>query len=43
MFVPNPDRAAEEMLRVTRSGGRIGLANWTPTGFIGRIFGRDPV
>ena len=38
MFVPNPDRAAEEMLRVTRSGGRIGLANWTPTGFIGRMF-----
>jgi SAM-dependent methyltransferase len=38
MFVPNPDRAAEEMLRVARSGGRIGLANWTPTGFIGRMF-----
>lgn len=38
MFVPNPDRAAEEMIRVTRPGGRIGLANWTPTGFIGRMF-----
>ena len=38
MFVPNPDRAAEEMIRVTRPGGRIGLTNWTPTGFIGRMF-----
>jgi ubiquinone/menaquinone biosynthesis C-methylase UbiE len=38
MFVPNPDRAAQEMLRVCRPGGRIGLANWTPTGFIGRLF-----
>jgi len=38
MFVPDPDRAAEEMIRVTRPGGRIGLTNWTPTGFIGRMF-----
>ena len=38
MFVPNPDRAAGEMIRVTRPGGRIGLTNWTPTGFIGRMF-----
>ncbi len=38
MFVPDPQRAADEMLRVCRPGGRIGLANWTPTGFIGRMF-----
>ena len=31
-------RPAREMLRVVRSGGRIGLANWTPEGFIGRLF-----
>jgi ubiquinone/menaquinone biosynthesis C-methylase UbiE len=38
MFTPDQDRAASEMLRVCKSGGRIGLANWTPEGFIGRIF-----
>jgi SAM-dependent methyltransferase len=38
MFVPNPDRAAHEMLRVVRPGGKIGLANWTPQGFIGEMF-----
>ncbi len=38
MFVPNPERAAAEMVRVTKPGGKIGLANWTPTGFIGRMF-----
>ena len=38
MFVPNPQRAAEEMLRVCRPGGRIGLTNWTPEGFIGQMF-----
>ncbi|MGA8008246.1 MAG: methyltransferase domain-containing protein, partial [Thiomonas sp.] len=38
MFTPNQERAAEEMLRVTRAGGRIGLANWTPEGFIGELF-----
>jgi ubiquinone/menaquinone biosynthesis C-methylase UbiE len=38
MFAPNHERSANEMLRVVRSGGRIGLANWTPTGFIGRLF-----
>jgi SAM-dependent methyltransferase len=38
MFVPNPQRAAEEMIRVCRPGGKIGLANWTPEGFIGRMF-----
>jgi SAM-dependent methyltransferase len=38
MFVPDPDRAAAELLRVCRPGGRIGLANWTPTGFVGQMF-----
>ena len=38
MFTPEHQRAANEMLRVLRSGGRIGLANWTPGGFIGRLF-----
>ncbi len=38
MFTPEHDRTAGEMLRVLRQGGRIGLANWTPEGFIGRLF-----
>ncbi|MBL8341809.1 MAG: class I SAM-dependent methyltransferase [Rubrivivax sp.] len=38
MFTPDHPRAAREMLRVVRPGGRIGLANWTPEGFIGRLF-----
>jgi ubiquinone/menaquinone biosynthesis C-methylase UbiE len=38
MFTPDHGRTASEMLRVVRSGGRIGLANWTPPGFIGRLF-----
>ncbi len=38
MFAPNQARAASELLRVCRPGGRIGLANWTPEGFIGRLF-----
>lgn len=38
MFAPNPERAALEMLRVTKPGGRIGLSNWTPDGFIGQLF-----
>ena len=39
MFAPNAPRVAQEMLRVTRAGGRIGMANWTPDGFIGQLFG----
>ena len=38
MFAPDHARTAGEMARVTRSGGRIGMANWTPEGFIGRLF-----
>jgi SAM-dependent methyltransferase len=38
MFTPEHRRAAQELLRVTRSGGRIGLANWTPEGFLGDLF-----
>ncbi|MDB5664488.1 class I SAM-dependent methyltransferase [Cypionkella sp.] len=38
MFTPDQDRAAQELLRVCRKGGKIGLANWTPDGFIGQLF-----
>jgi len=38
MFAPDHARTASEMMRVLRPGGRIGLANWTPGGFIGRLF-----
>jgi len=37
MFTPDPLRAAHELIRVVRSGGRIALANWTPEGFIGDL------
>lgn len=37
MFAARPSRAAEELLRVTKPGGRIAMANWTPTGFIGQM------
>ncbi len=38
MFTPNQPKAAAELLRVCRSGGKIALANWTPEGFIGQVF-----
>jgi ubiquinone/menaquinone biosynthesis C-methylase UbiE len=38
MFAPNQARAAAELVRVVRPGGRIGLASWTPEGFLGRLF-----
>ena len=38
MFAPDHARAASELLRVVRAGGRIGLANWTPEGFVGQLF-----
>ncbi|WP_350347597.1 class I SAM-dependent methyltransferase [Agromyces sp. G08B096] len=39
MFAPHHARAADELVRVVRPGGRIGLLSWTPDGFIGRMFG----
>jgi ubiquinone/menaquinone biosynthesis C-methylase UbiE len=38
MFAPNQEQAASELIRVCRPGGKIGLANWTPEGFIGKLF-----
>jgi ubiquinone/menaquinone biosynthesis C-methylase UbiE len=38
MFTPDQDRAASELVRVCKRGGKIGLANWTPEGFIGQVF-----
>jgi ubiquinone/menaquinone biosynthesis C-methylase UbiE len=38
MFTPQPDVAVAELRRVTRPGGQIALANWTPEGFIGKMF-----
>ncbi len=38
MFAPDHDKAAAELVRVCKSGGKIGLANWTPEGFIGQLF-----
>ena len=38
MFAPDHAKSAAEMLRVCRPGGRIGMANWTPEGFIGQMF-----
>ena len=38
MFAPDHAKSAAEMVRVCRPGGRIGLANWTPEGFIGQLF-----
>jgi SAM-dependent methyltransferase len=38
MFAPRPELVAAELVRVCRPGGRIAMANWTPDGFIGRMF-----
>jgi ubiquinone/menaquinone biosynthesis C-methylase UbiE len=38
MFAPDQDKAATELIRVCKGGGKIGLANWTPDGFIGQLF-----
>lgn len=38
MFAPNQERCAAEMTRVCKPGGKIGMANWTPSGFVGQIF-----
>jgi ubiquinone/menaquinone biosynthesis C-methylase UbiE len=38
MFTPDQDRAASELVRVCKRGGKVGLANWTPEGFIGQLF-----
>jgi ubiquinone/menaquinone biosynthesis C-methylase UbiE len=38
MFAPDHEQAARELMRVCRPGGRIGLASWTPTGFLGQLF-----
>jgi SAM-dependent methyltransferase len=38
MFTPDQDKAAAELLRVCKPGGKIGLAHWTPDGFIGMLF-----
>ena len=38
MFTPNQAKSAAELMRVCRPGGRIGLTNWTPDGFIGQLF-----
>ena len=38
MFTPDQERAAKELVRVCNRGGKIGLASWTPEGFIGQIF-----
>ena len=38
MFAPDQERVAQELLRVCRPGGKIGMANWTPDGFVGELF-----
>jgi ubiquinone/menaquinone biosynthesis C-methylase UbiE len=39
MFAPDHQLAADEIVRATRTGGTVGLASWTPDGFIGQMFG----
>jgi ubiquinone/menaquinone biosynthesis C-methylase UbiE len=38
MFTPNQQQAANELVRVCRPGGKIGMANWTPESFVGQLF-----
>jgi len=38
MFAPDQERTAHELLRVLRPGGRLGMANWTPDGWVGSMF-----
>ena len=38
MFAPDQEKAAQELIRVCRRGGRIGMGNWTPDGFWGQTF-----
>ena len=38
MFAPRPEVTASELVRVTRDGGRVAMANWTPSGFAGQFF-----
>lgn len=38
MFAPDHEQTARELMRVCKPGGRIGLASWTPTGFLGQLF-----
>ena len=38
MFAPNQEKVAEELLRVLKPGGKVGMANWTPDSFVGEMF-----
>ena len=38
MFAPDQEKTAGELLRVCKPGGKVGLANWTPDGFVGNMF-----
>jgi SAM-dependent methyltransferase len=38
MFAPDQERTASELLRVCRPGGRIGMVNWVPDGYVGELF-----
>ena len=38
MFAPDQEKTASELLRVCRPGGKVGMANWTPSGFVGEMF-----
>ncbi len=38
MFTPNQTQSAAELIRVCKQGGKIGMTNWTPDGFIGQLF-----